>query len=611
MFVEKVKNNGIEYLRLVESCRYTNSKGVKSCKKNVIYNIGPLKKFDDGKPNYVARLKESFKIGSPIIHELYQFLDHKPVREKYDIQLSEGDPDCIGKVKLFSHSLIERILEELGLIGFFNRYKALTNYEFDLIGFFRLLVYGRILNPASKIATINQNDDYYNQIVKEPYEYNVYDTLDFINQYETSIINKINKNLTAKFKRTTDIVYYDVTNFFFEIEQPDADIIEDDEIISKGIRKFGVCKEERRLPIVQMGLFMDEQGLPISIETFPGNTLDHLTMIDALSNTVDKLNLSRFIFVGDRGMCSGTNMVHLLKRNHGYIISKSIDKTNAEERKWIYDQNDYIKEGNDFKYKSRIVKRTIKVSETGENYSITQKIVVYWSKKFYDKQYAENKSFLEFIDKLVKNPESFRITKTQSYSIKKFLRSDIFNNKTGEILNSKDLKPLIDYDKINKFKEQMGYYQIVTSEINLSEKEIIDTYHGLSRIEDQFKTMKGSLETRPIFVRTHEHIKAHLLICMIALTVVRIIQNKIVSYQNNKNTIKKQSNWEVGLSSERIQFALNKWTVSYLTNGYYRFNDIYDKDLKLILDAFSIQIPVKLYKISELKNLKTNIEIST
>ena len=219
MFVEKVMNNGSEYLRLVESCRYVNTKGIKTSKKNVIYNIGPLKKFDDGKPNYVGRLKESFKNGTPIIPELYKFLDYKPVREKYAIGLSEGDPDCIGTVKLFSHSLIERILEEIGLISLFNRYKALTNYEFDLTGFFRLLVYGRILKPASKIATVSQINDYYQEIVKDPYVYNVYDTLDFINLYENSIINKMNKNLIEKFKRTTNIVYYDVTNFFFEIEQ--------------------------------------------------------------------------------------------------------------------------------------------------------------------------------------------------------------------------------------------------------------------------------------------------------------------------------------------------------------------------------------------------------
>lgn len=608
MFVEKVMNNGSEYLRLVESCRYVNTKGIKTSKKNVIYNIGPLKKFDDGKPNYVGRLKESFKNGTPIIPELYKFLDYKPVREKYAIGLSEGDPDCIGTVKLFSHSLIERILEEIGLISLFNRYKALTNYEFDLTGFFRLLVYGRILKPASKIATVSQINDYYQEIVKDPYVYNVYDTLDFINLYENSIINKMNKNLIEKFKRTTNIVYYDVTNFFFEIEHPDTDTIEDDEIISKGIRKFGVCKEERHLPIVQMGLFMDEQGLPISIETFPGNTLDHLTMIDALSNTVDKLNLSRFIFVGDRGMCSGTNMVHLLKRNHGYVISKSINKTKSDERKWIYDQTDYIKENNDFKYKSRVISRTIKLKESEDDYNITQKVVVYWSKKFYEKQYAENKSFLEFIDKLEKNPEFFRITKMQNNNLKKFLKDDIINTNTGEVLNSKDVKLIIDYDKINKFKEQMGYYQIVTSELNLSEKEIINTYHGLSRIEDQFRTMKGSLDTRPIFVRTPEHIKAHLLICMIALTVVRIIQNKIVSFQN-KNKSKKH-NWELGLNSDKIQSALNKWTISYLNNGYYRFNDINNKDLKLILDSFNIKIPIKLYRPMELKNLKTNIKVS-
>ena len=339
-----------------------------------------------------------------------------------------------------------------------------------------------------------------------------------------------------------------------------------------------------------------------------GNTLDHLTMIDALSNTVDKLNLSRFIFVGDRGMCSGTNMVHLLKRNHGYVISKSINKTKSDERKWIYDQTDYIKENNDFKYKSRVISRTIKLKESEDDYNITQKVVVYWSKKFYEKQYAENKSFLEFIDKLEKNPESFRITKMQNNNLKKFLKDDIINTNTGEVLNSKDVKLIIDYDKINKFKEQMGYYQIVTSELNLSEKEIINTYHGLSRIEDQFRTMKGSLDTRPIFVRRPEHIKAHLLICMIALTVVRIIQNKIVSFQN-KNKSKKH-NWELGLNSDKIQSALNKWTISYLNNGYYRFNDINNKDLKLILDSFNIKIPIKLYKPMELKNLKTNIKVS-
>lgn len=609
MTIEVSNNNGYKYLRLVES-RYVSNNGKPSSKKVVIFNIGPLSKFDDGKPNYVQRLKESFKNGNPIIPSLKEFVDKKPTIEKYDISLSEGDPDCIGHNKLFANALLERILEEIGVIGFVNRYKALTNYEFDLLGFVRLLIYGRILSPASKIATIDQNKKYYSDIIKNVYEYNVYDTLDFLNDYKTSIIKKINKNLIEKFKRTTNIIYYDVTNFFFEIEEPDEDEVNDNgDIISKGLRKFGVCKEERKLPIVQMGLFMDEQGLPISIETFPGNTLDHLTMIDALNNTIENLNLSRFIFVGDRGMYRGNNTYHLINKNNGYIISKSIDKTTKEEKDWLFSPNDYILESKEFKYKSHIIKRKVKINDT-EYKDIVEKVVVYWSKKFYDKQIAENKSFLDFIDKLQNNPTSFRISKTQSNSLRRFLMKDVINNKTGEILNSKDLKPLIDFDKIDKYKAQFGYYQIVSSELNMCDKEIIDTYHGLSRIEDQFRVLKGDLESRPLYVRTKPHINAHLLICMIALTVIRIIQNKIVSFKQIKEQNKQnQKNWEMGLSGKRIQDALNIWSVAEISNGLYRFNDIDNKDLKLILDSFNIQIPCKLFKKMELLNIKTNIKI--
>lgn len=611
MFVEKCLNNGVSYLRLVHNVCCINSKGHRSSRKKVILNIGPLSKFDDGKPDYIQRLKDSFKNGNPLIDSLYPYVDRSPSLETYKVQISEGDVLCVGHPKLYSQILIERILEELGLISLFNRYKAMTNYEFDLIGFFRLLVYGRVLNPSSKIATVSQNNDYYEPIIKDIYEYNVYDTLNFIYDYQNAIINRMNKNLIDKFKRTTNIVYYDVTNFFFEIESPDDDEYDEDgNLISKGLRKNGVCKEERKLPIVQMGLFMDEQGLPISIETFPGNTLDHQTMIDALSNTVDNLNLSKFIFVGDRGMCNGVNIVHLLKRNHGYVISKSIAKTNKKEKDWIFDKSDYFEESKAFKYKSINRRRNIHIPNTDEVYSYTEKVVTFWSKNFYDKQVVENKSFLEFIDKLQKSPTSFRLSRTQSKDIKRFLKKDVVNDKTGEILNSNDLKSLIDFDKINQFKDQMGYYQIVTSELNLSDKEIIDIYHKLSRIEDQFRIMKGDLDTRPIYVRTTQHIKSHLLICMIALTVMRIIQNKIVAYNKqikpNKIEVK---NWEMGLTGERVQKALNKWMVEEYSDNLYRFNNTDDLDLKLILDSFEITIPTKLFRKGELKSLKTSIEV--
>jgi len=610
MYIEKNKNNGIDYLRLVKSQRITNSKGIKTSTKSVVYNIGPLSRYDDGKPDYVQRLKESFKRGKPIIPELQRFCTDPLPKEHYDIHFEEGDPDCIGHPKLFSHILIERILEELGMTYYFQHYKAYTRSQFDLLGFFRLLVYGRILNPASKIATIRQNADYYTPILNTPYEFNVYDTLDFIYDFRESIIKKLNKSIKNSFNRTTNVIFYDVTNFFFEIEKPDEDTELNGEII-KGTRKNGVCKEERKLPIVQMGLFMDEQGLPISIEVFPGNTLDHLTMIDACKKTVDTLDLSRFILVADRGMCASPNLLHLLDHNNGYIVSKSIKKCRKDDKEWILNEDGYTKTSDDFKVKSRIIK--YKVSDPQKpkkNREIVEKQVVYWSRRFYEREKAEKKSFFEFIEKVRQSPANFKITSLQSKCIKKYLKKDVLNSDTGELISSSVINTLLDEDKIRKETEFMGYYMIITSEINMSDTEIIDTYHNLSRIEDQFRVMKGTFETRPIYVRKTEHISSHLLICMISLIVLRIIQQKIVSFQKANALSEKEVNlWEMGLSADRIQVALNKWTIDKLPGDYYRFNYIDDPDLKLILDAFNINIPKKLYRRAELKSIKTNIKI--
>lgn len=603
MYIEKVKNNGTEYLRLVESIYSPRAKGGR---KKTILNIGPLSKFDDGNPDYVQRLKESFKRGDPIIDSLREFCNAPSKNDDgiYNITVKRGDPILIGHPKLYSQVLIERILEELGLVKFFQQYKSFNKLSYDLVGFFRLLIYGRILNPASKFSTTAQNENYYDTILSDFYKYNVYDTLDFIYKYRNNIINKMNTALVKSFGRTTNCIFYDCTNFFFETERPDSDTLdENDEIIEKGLRKFGVSKEERHLPIVQMGMFIDEQGIPISIETFSGNTLDHLTVPKSLQN-VDNLNYKRYIFVGDRGMYRGNNTAYLVNRNNGYIVSKSIEKTSKKEKEWIYNNENYIEKDSNFKYKSRTYKRTVKLDDN-HSQEITEKIVVYWSKKFQDKQMAENKSFLEFLNKLEKEPNNFRITTMQSKSLKKFLKDDCEIKKTGEIINSSDVKLSIDFDKVNKYKQSFGYYQIVTSELEMDDLEIIDKYHGLSRIEDQFRIMKGNLDTRPLYVRTPEHIHAHLLTCMIALTVVRIIQNKIVSFKGKDTT----KNWEMGLSGERLTQALNAWTVSLYTDNMYRFNNIDSGDLKLILDAFNINILPDLYSKADLKQLKSKINI--
>lgn len=607
MYVESFKNNGIPYLRLVRNDRIINKKGVKTSTKTVVLNIGPLSRFDDGQPDYIGRLKNSFKAGTPLISSLLPYCENKKAAETYRFSITEGSPDCFGHPKLFSHILMERILEELGLNTFFSSYKGFTKLQYDVYGFAKLLIFGRLLNPASKCATVRQNDDYFEPVLKDFNPDNVYDTLDFIASNKDKIIRRINTNLVKKAHRSPEIIYYDVTNFYFEIGEPDEDALDEEgNIIEKGLRKMGVCKEERKLPIVQMGLFMDDEGIPIAIETFPGNTLDHLTLRPALKKNIDGLDFSRFIMIADRGICNYQNLLHVLDAGNGYIVSKSLLKSTGKEREWTYDGNGYIALSDDFKYKSRIVKKAVK-DEGGNKRTIEEQVVVYWSRKFQLRAEQENKKFLDFLQKLQENPENFRITAVQSKALRKFFKKECVNEKTGEILDSSKIKAFVDFDKVAEYKKSLGYYQIVTSELTMDAQEVINKYHGLTQIEDQFRVMKGDLDTRPLYVRTPEHVTAHLLVCMISLIILRIIQKRM----KDAGVIKTDPDayWSGGLSASRIQAALNKWKVDALPGDLYRFMDVDDPDLKLILDAFGIDIPAKLFRRAELKHIKTEIKV--
>ena len=259
-----------------------------------------------------------------------------------------------------------------------------------------------------------------------------------------------------------------------------------------------------------------------------------------------------------------------------------------------------------FKYKSRIVKKKYTTPE-GNEIEATEKIVTYWSRSFYEREKAEKRSFYELLGKLIDSPNSFRVSKTQIALLKKFLKKTLIETDSGELIDSAKLKAQLDMDKLKKDYELMGYYSIITSETNMEDLTIIDTYKNLVQIEDEFRVMKSTLDTRPMWVRTKEHIIAHLTVCTIALQVIRLIQRQI----NIANSRSKQPKnlCSCGLPADRIQAALNKWTVEKIGEVYYRFSGIDDEDLKLILDSFGINIPKKLYKLAELKGMKTDIKL--
>ena len=601
MFLDIFNNNEKMYIRISESYRvYSEEKKKFVNRKRTIKNIGPVSKFDDGKENFIERLRASFNAGTPLIKELEPYVSKDIKKEIYNIQIHEGTEECIGHPKLFSNLLLDKLMEEIGLIQYINVYKTYDKITYDVLGFIKLLIYGRLLNPASKIATVNQNDDYYNKIIDDgSYKYNVFDSLDFIYKHKNAFFNRIDQTLRKKVGRTTNIIYYDVTNFFIFTEDKGYECDDEGTKIYHSIATNGVCKEERKLPIVQMGLLMDEQGIPISIEVFPGNTLDHLTMQKSFNNSVDfiKDKNNRYIFVSDKGIGRGGNPKFSIENGNGYLVSKSVRGSTKAEKKWIISDEDFVYNTDDFKIKTKTYTKTYTL-ENGTELKSSEKIVSYWSKKFYTREYEEQKSFYDTLKQIIENPESFPSNRLNNSKIKKYLKKQVLNDETGEIIDSENLKAIIDIDKVNEELSLLGWYSIITSETNMDENEIIDTYHNLVDIEDQFRVMKSTLETRPLYVRTDEHRIAHLTLCTIALILLRLIQRAITNKFNNS------------LSADRIQVALNKWKVEKLADEHYRFNDIDDKDLKLILDSFDIKLPVKLYKPIDFRMLKNNIKLS-
>ena len=599
MHIEQYKSNSRAYLRLVSGKRMKDSLGRPIIGKRIVLSLGALAKHDDGKPDYLRRLRESFAEGRPLLKELEPYVDQAPVR-RWTVTFERGDAKCIGEPKRLAPCVLDPVFRALGLDELFASVKCASRIKYDLTGIVRLLAYGRIIDPESKWSTMGQNDRYYTPLVRSTNPDNVYDALDVIYANRRQIVQRMNTCITRAIGRSPGTVFYDVTNFFFETARPDADFEDEDGNAVAGLRKFGVSKENRRQPIVQLGLFLDDNGIPISFATFPGNMLDHHTLRPAMDETVGDLGFKRFVLVADRGMYSGTNMYAVREAGNGYIVSKSLRKTDKSERAWAIDPKGYTVVSESFRHKSRIVKRIVK-DDAGRKHEIQEKVVVYWSKAFYEREKNENMSFMEFLQKLRENPGSYRISSAHSKGLRRFLKKEYVNKVTGEKVDSADLMPMIDEAKLTEFNELMGYYQIVTSELEMEDREVIEKYHGLTQIEDQFREMKGTLETRPVFVQTPEHIKAHLMVCFMALTMIRIIQRKT---RMAAKMAKSESKWSYGIPGKRISDALAGWQAVELPGEYYQMQKSKGDDIYAILRAFGMEPKPQLYTRGEIRELK-------
>ena len=494
------------------------------------------------------------------------------------------------------YSILKQLYNELGLKDFFKDKQKKLKMNYDLNSIFELLIYSRILFPASKNETYNNKDIFFDNFdfsLKD-----LYRSLDYFNSFKDELQTLLWNNTKDKYKRDASTSYYDCTNYYFEISYNDEDLIDENgNILEKGYRKKGPSKEHRPEPIIGLGLLMDKIGIPLSYNLFPGNQSEKITLRPTLKNTKSNFGIDKTIVVADRGLNTSDNIFFLAGKNDdtsnkdGYVYGQSVLSSDKEFKDWVLNQDGYITdiftEDNEeihFKHKSRIYAKTIQIERDGKRtnkYTVYQKQMVYYSKKYADKQKRERDLVIAKAKDLINNPGKY--TRATSVGAAGFINNLSFDKNTGEVID-KNLS--LNIDKIKDLERFDGYYSIVTSEKELSDKEIRDIYSGLWKIEETFKITKSELKTRPIYVWTKEHIEAHFLTCFISLVILRLLQQRTNYKYSTKELIK----------------SLKALNVRYQNANYYQLLH-FSKQIDDISRCFNIDFSNSLISKKKISNL--------
>jgi len=452
--------------------------------------------------------------------------------------------------------------------------------KYDINAIMRLLVTERLLHPGSKLSAYDNRENYFFR--NDFSEDDVYRALDVFAAYKNNIIAAMNRNIEAIAKRNTSHVFYDVTNYYFEIDKPDE------------LRCRGVEKNHRPDPIVQMGLLQDANAIPINYRVFPGNTNDCLTMLPVLKDLKAELALDKVIVVADKGLNTSDNIAAAILDGNGFVFSQSIrgTKSTKDLREWVISDAGYKKNKEDtFKIKSRQDIKTLHVEGADgkkKDVSIEIKVVAYWSAKYAARARHKRAETIEKAKKLVNNPGAY--TKTSSYGAAKYVKNISFDKKTGEVLEDAGKCATLDEDMIAQEEACDGYYCIITSETKLPDQEIIDIYKGLWKIEEAFRISKNDLSTRPVYVSTPKHIEAHFLTCYIALTIIRLIQ----------------FDFDFKHSAASIIAELEKMSGTHLQDNWWLFDHRSDFSDELS-KSVGIDLSKKHMQLKEIKSVLTSV----
>jgi transposase len=568
------KSNNRKYLSIVHGYRDKESGIVKT---KTIQSLGYLDDLEKQYPDPIAYFREVAR----------KMTAEENARRKVSITLDMDEelPAGSDSRKNLGYAAILKMYYELELDRFFNNKARHEDFKYNTNSIMTMLVASRLLSPGSKKKAFEEKDRYFERFDFELHD--VYRSLSHFATISKDTQRHINERISTEYGRNTNIIYYDVTNYYFEIDK------EDD------LRKRGFSKERRHDPIVQMGLAMDADGVPLHYELFAGNTLDKSTFRSVIGEVRRNYDTGRIIVVADMGVITGDNIYYLVggekrkKAQNGYVFSFSVRGGTALFKSYVLDQDGYhaitgkpLKEGADFKIKSRLIARDINVTMkdgTTKTKTVYEKQIVFWSKKYAEKAKAERDSILMKAVELIKNPDKF--TRATSYGAAKYVKNLAFDKKTKKVIDTgKALS--FDYAKVAQEEKYDGYYSIVTSEREMSEQKILDTYRGLWEIEQTFRITKGTIETRPVYVSLEDRIEAHFLSCFIALVIMRLLQKRTSKH----------------FSCEKILDCLNRISCCNEQDNIYLFN--YRSEISDALgEALGIDFTKKRMQLSEIKTL--------
>lgn len=552
--------------------------------------------------NEVKKMNEEYRSGRS------EFI----VTMDFNERIPSTDSPCSNSTSLnIGYLYLKDIYAKLNLSDFFKSVSSDRKITYDCNKICQFLTYARILDPASKYGTYDKLDTYYE---KPQVEYqHMIRFLDILDRNSDQYLKHLFDNSENIVKRDTSVMYYDCTNYFFETEKPDEEIIDEvtGEIIL-GLRQFGISKENKTSPIVEMGLIMDSRGIPISMCIHPGNTNEQLTAVPLEKEVIKMTGNKKFIYCADAGLGSYNIRKFNDMGGRAYIVTQSVKKLGQEIKDIVFNDSNYrllsnddaitLKEMrtfdkkdannlslyNDFAYKvipantamdtglyeEKVYKngRTKKVKAKG---TLHQYIIVTFSRKMMEYQRTIRERQLERAKKLLRLKDPEKIKKGPN-DIRRFLK-----NTSSDTANY-----VLDMDKIHEEEKYDGFYAVATN-LDDSAKDILAVAQNRYKIEDCFRIMKTNFDARPVFLRKPERIRAHFLICYTALLIYRLMECKLddnLTHVTTSNLIKTLRNMNVVnmddmcyksiYSGSQALDALERCFELQLNRKYYRPSDL-------------------------------------